>query len=133
MRNGFTPSFPFQIDREDSDYILIDKTPDLVRQNLTNVILTTPGERIMDPEFGVGIKRFLFENRTSAVTSTIKNIINGQVKKYMPFVTIDNVVFSSDKENPNFLGIAILYTIVPTSTRDLIRLNFDLLSQTLLR
>jgi phage baseplate assembly protein W len=133
MRNGFTPSFPFQIDREDSDYILIDKTPDLVRQNLTNIILTTPGERIMDPEFGVGIKRFLFENRTSAVTSTIKNIINGQVKKYMPFVTIDNVVFSSDKENPNFLGIAILYTIVPTSTRDLIRLNFDLLSQTLLR
>ena len=133
MRNGFTPSFPFQIDREDSDYILIDKTPDLVRQNLTNIVLTTPGERIMDPEFGVGIKRFLFENRTSAVTSTIKNIISGQVKKYMPFVTIDNVVFSSDKENPNFLGIAILYTIVPTSTRDLIRLNFDLLSQTLLR
>ena len=133
MRNGFTPSFPFQVDREDSDYILINKTNDLVKQNLTNLILTVPGERIMDPEFGVGIKRFLFENKTNALTETIKSLISGQVKKYMPFIAIDRVIFLSDKENPNFLGITISYTIVPTSARDFVRLNFDLLRQTLLR
>ncbi len=133
MRNGLTPSFPFQIDREDSDYILINKSNDLIKQNLTNLILTTPGERMMDPQFGVGIRRFLFENKTAALTGTIKNLINSQVKKYMPFISVDNVVFSSDQQNPNFLGIVIMYTVIPTSSRDLLNLNFDLLKQTLLR
>jgi phage baseplate assembly protein W len=133
MRNGLTPSFPFQIDTQDSDYVLIVRTSDLVRQNLTNLVLTSPGERMMDPNFGVGIKRYLFENRTNATLSAIKNSISAQVRKYMPFVSIDNVFFGTSDENPNFLGITISYTIVPTSTSDFLRLNFDLLNQTLLR
>jgi phage baseplate assembly protein W len=88
---------------------------------------------MMDPNFGVGIKRYLFENRTNATLSAIKNSISAQVRKYMPFVSIDNVFFGTSDENPNFLGITISYTIVPTSTSDFLRLNFDLLNQTLLR
>jgi len=133
MRNGLTPSFPFQIDTQDSDYILINKTNDLVRQNLTNLILTNPGERIMNPQFGVGIKKYLFENKTYSLTNTIKNSINNQTKKYMTFVSIDGIDFYSDEQNPNFLGITISYTVIPTSTSDILRLNFDLLTQTLLR
>ena len=58
------------------------------KQNLKNLILTSPGERMMDPLFGVGIRRFLFENRTDVLTKTIKNTIANQAKKYMPFITI---------------------------------------------
>lgn len=133
MHNGLTPSFPFQIDSDDSDYILIKKTEDLVRQNLTNLLLTSPGERIMDPDFGVGIRRFLFENRTNTLTSTIRSIINAQVKKYMPFVSVDQVLFSTSEQNSNFLGITISYTIIPSRTTDLLRLNFDLVSSGLIR
>jgi phage baseplate assembly protein W len=133
MRNGFTVSFPLQIDREDSDYILVDTIPELVRQNLKNLILTSPGERIMDPEFGVGIKRFLFQNNTVATTTAIKSALTVQINRYMSFVSIVSIDFVDDIQEPNLLGIAITYFIAPTSTTDRLRLNFNLLTQTLTR
>lgn len=133
MRNGFTISFPLQLDGEDSDYILVDTIPELVRQNLKNLILTNPGERVMDPEFGVGIKRFLFENRTIATTNAIKTRLTVQINRYMPFVSIIAIDFTDDEENPNLLGIAITYFITPSSTTDQLQLSFNLLTQTLTR
>jgi phage baseplate assembly protein W len=133
MRNGFTVSFPLQVDREDSDYILVDTIPELVRQNLKNLILTSPGERIMDPEFGVGIKRFLFENRTVSTTNAIKSALTVQISRYMPFISIVSIQFADDEQNSNLLGISITYFIIPSSTTDQLQLNFNLLTQTLTR
>jgi phage baseplate assembly protein W len=133
MRNGLTPSFPFTVDSEESDYILIERSQDLIRQNLTNLILTSPGERMMDPEFGVGIKRFLFENRTQSLLSAIKDNINSQVKKYMPFVSVANVVFATSEENPNFLGITINYFVTPLKLGDNLNLTFNLITNSLIR
>lgn len=123
MRNGITPAFPFQVDNDDSDYILVNTTTRLVRQNLKNLILTSPGERIMDPAFGVGIKRFLFENKTVNVTNNIKSLIIGQVKKYMPFLSIEDVKISTQEENVNYLGITIVYVIVPKKITDSLTLQ----------
>lgn len=126
MRTGLSPLYPFRVDTNDSDYYLVQTTPDLVRQNLKNLILTNPGERIMDPEFGVGISRFLFENRTTATTIAIKNRIISQAKRYMPFVTINDVQFSTNVENENYLGITIKYIISSLRTVDSLIINFNL-------
>ncbi len=126
MRTGLSPLYPFRVDTNDSDYYLVQTTPDLVRQNLKNLILTNPGERIMDPEFGVGISRFLFENRTTAATIAIKNRIISQAKRYMPFVTINDVQFSTNVENENYLGITIKYIISSLRTVDSLIINFNL-------
>ena len=42
-------------------YTMIKRIKTLVRQNLKMLVLTNPGERVMEPEYGVGIKTFLFE------------------------------------------------------------------------
>ena len=34
----------------------------LLRQNLKMLILTAPGERIMEPDFGAGLRNYLFTN-----------------------------------------------------------------------
>lgn len=133
MRSGITPSFPFQVDTQDSDYLLLQTTPELVRQNLKNLILTSPGERIMDPQFGAGIRRFLFQNRTDATTSTIRGVILSQIKRYMPFVSVEAVEFSTDEENENYLGIAIKYFISASKTSDTLIININLNSSSLLR
>ena len=33
----------------------------MIKQNLKMILLTHPGERIMVPDFGVGLPRFIFE------------------------------------------------------------------------
>ena len=59
-----------------------------IAQNLKCLMLTAPGERIMDPEFGVGLKKYLFQNYGPEVVNNIKVNIRQQVKQYMPFVSI---------------------------------------------
>ena len=83
----------------------------VVLQNLKMIVLTSPGERIMDPNFGVGIKQFLFEQNDSMTNSRIKARIINQVREYMPFVTIDKVSFSSETNNPNVMSNGLLVSI----------------------
>ena len=58
-KNFLTPALPLKESGE-LDYKHVDEYGDLVRQNFKNLLLTIPGERMMDPDFGVGIQRFLF-------------------------------------------------------------------------
>jgi phage baseplate assembly protein W len=133
MANGLTPKLPIVLDEFDG-IKLIKSFPDLVEQNLKNLLLTMPGERIMDPTFGAGVKQFLFEQNNPVTYAEIRAKINQQVNKYMPFVRIDNIVFSSaiaetsdgflenpgKNSDPNFVGMKIVYTIVPLkATRNL--------------
>ena len=85
--------------------------PSVVLQNLKMIALTSPGERIMDPNFGVGIKQYLFEQNDSMTHNRIKARIINQVREYMPFVTIDEVSFSSEANNPNVMSSGLLVSI----------------------
>ena len=96
----------------------------LVNQNFKMLILTNPGERMMDPMFGVGLRNYLFELDSPFVRSNIVENINEQVGIYMPFIEIEDIAFVSPEENDmldtNFLGITIRYTIVPLQLGDLL-------------
>ena len=43
----------------------------MAKQNFKMLILTNPGERIMEPNFGVGLSRYLFENGTGDIKGRI--------------------------------------------------------------
>jgi len=43
----------------------------LIKQNLKMLLLTNPGERVMDPTFGVGLSAYLFENFAEDVYAEI--------------------------------------------------------------
>jgi len=120
--SGLTPKLPLVHSNEDGTYLLIKKYKELVKQNFKNLIMTAPGERVMDPQFGVGIRNFLFENDSALLYSNISNRITEQTKKYMPFVGIVDIRFLSENQEPdmfsNFLSLQIEYLIGPLDTID---------------
>lgn len=73
----------------------------LVAQNFKNLMLTSPGERVMDINFGVGLRRFLFQQDLggSQEISGLNGRIKSQVKTYLPYVQITNISFSELKES----------------------------------
>jgi phage baseplate assembly protein W len=89
---GLSPKLPVQRDSADG-YALTKTYTQMVLQNLKNLLLTVPGERMMDPLFGVGLNRFLFESHAPATYSNIHAKTVTQVGKYMPFVMIDDMLF----------------------------------------
>jgi len=124
---GLSPKLPLARDEQDG-YALNRTYYDLVRQNLKHLILCNPGERVMDPLFGVGIKRFLFEQNVSSTWTNISAKIHEQVNKYLPFIRIIDISFVGPEEQDslfnesNFLPITVKYTIIPLGTDDVLDL-----------
>ena len=93
----------------------------MIKQNLKMLLLTNPGERVMDPDFGVGIKTFLFEPDKPVTYATVKARIISQVKDYMAFLEIINVEFDSQGTGnsaiaPNYVNIKIIFNITPLNS-----------------
>jgi len=84
---NFSPRFPLNLSNEGS-YEYNTTIKQVIRQNLKNLLLTAPGERIMDPEFGVGVRNYLFEANNQTTASRLEISVNSQVKKYMPFIEV---------------------------------------------
>ena len=118
MSTGLSPKLPLQVTSTDGAYGLNKTYRELVKQNMKNLILTKPGERIMDPNFVVGLHGFLFELDTSITRGKIIESVQQQVKKYLPFVSVQEIFFRSTADNPsivdrNYLGMTIRYIILP--------------------
>ena len=93
--SGISPKLPLYIDPVDG--IALNKTlKQMTRQNLKMIILTSPGERIMYPKFGVGLRRYLFMNNTQSTLSDINRKIEEQVRTYLPNVRIRSIKFLSE-------------------------------------
>jgi len=122
---GYSPRLPLSYDfDEDGAYSLNKKIIDSVRQNLKMLILTNPGERIMDSDFGVGIKRYIFENDTLEVREKIQSRITEQVGKYLKFISIKEINISPPNSNDeNVLFINIKYHVPSLRIND--ELNID--------
>ena len=57
-------------------------TKEQVKSNLINLLLTSPGERLMNPTFGVGIRNLLFEQTIDK--EQVKNRITDGAQLYIP-------------------------------------------------
>ena len=121
--SGLSPKLPLMRDPA-AGYALTKTYKQLARQNLKMIVLTAPGERIMDPSFGVGLRRYLFRQNLPATWNEIEGRIKNQVKRYIPFITIENVTFDTGEENPNLgineLRISVTFKILPLNQFDIL-------------
>ena len=101
---GISVKLPLSRDPE-SGYKLNKTLKQVARQNLKMLVLTAPGERIMIPEFGVGLRNYLFENITTEVFYDIRQEIIAQVQTYFPFIIINSVDFQ--RETPEGSGMSM--------------------------
>jgi len=120
--SSYSVRLPLSRDSADG-FGMIKEIEEMIRQNLKMLILTNPGERIMDPEFGVGMRQFLFQNYSENVYSEIDSKIREQVSIYIPAVRIQDVKFYSIEEDSNIIKFRLVYTIPAIGINDLIDLT----------
>lgn len=119
-----TPKLPLTFG-DNPNYQNISNINQLVQQNLKNLCLTVPGERLMDSNFGVGMKTFLFEQNLEVTYGDIAARVDEQVSIYMPFIEVDDVVIFPDEDNENLVHVQIQYFILPTSEADILNLTVN--------
>src|SRR4051812_23513554 len=97
--------------------VLMSGGEDDIRESLTILLSTTPGERIMQPAYGCGIKAHVFDTLSTSVITEIKNLIERAILFFEPRITLNAVTIRDDDAVHGRLDILIDYTIRTTNTR----------------
>ena len=127
MPFGYSAKLPLQYGPEDGHYILLKSIRAVGQQNLKMLVLTNPGERIMNPDFGVGISRYLFQQEGNFTSGAIQNRILSQVSKYLSYIEITNIEIFERTDLSNTFQVTIEYFI--PSVRDTGKLVLNLAPQ----
>lgn len=77
-------AFPFRITEKGAK---VSKRADHVREQIEQVLFTSPGERVFRPEFGAGVQQLLFEPNSSALweltqrrlAASLAEVLQGEV------------------------------------------------------
>jgi hypothetical protein len=80
----------------------------LVRQSIGQILDTEPGERIMLPAFGCGLRRYLMEPNTLTTRSAMERDIEDALNRWEPRIQLTNVAVTPDKD-PSLVWIEISY------------------------
>ena len=98
------------------------QTKDAIKNNLINFFLTDPGERYLNPTFGGGLRKFVFQQLDSNNTNFLKEDISTKLKTFFPNVNIISLnIFQNN--DLNSLIIDLNYQVNNTNINDTITLN----------
>ena len=106
-------------------FILDYTTQSHAKSKLINVLLTSPGERLYQPLFGVGLKNRLFEQQTEEAQEQLRSIVSNQVKLFVPEVNVDNIRFKVEND---ILYVTINYSVITSNEPESVTLSFTNIS-----
>ena len=108
-------NLPFKKSEGSEGYFLSTTTTiDAVKNNVRLLLSTDKGERIFQPNLGIGLRRFLFEPITGETTLAIQNEIVETFNFWLPFITIKDIkveTTSADGTNPNQISINVIFNL----------------------
>jgi phage baseplate assembly protein W len=98
-------------------------TKDAIKNNLINFFLTNPGERYLNPNFGGGLRAFIFEQINDGNLSALEDNINEQLSLYFPKVIVNSLNLLK-KEEENTIIIQLRYSILNSNINDELIIQF---------
>jgi len=98
-------------------------TADQIKSNLINLLLTNKGERVFNPEFGMDLKKALFETSVEDTYSYIQELIRTNINLFIPEVQIIEIQLLPD-EDRNTISITVRYKLKISGNSDEITVQF---------
>ena len=103
-------SMSFKFNPLSGDLIAL-KNENAIARAVRNIVLTTPGEKFFNPEFGSSVSEILFENVDDITAISIQDEIKNCLNNYEPRVDIIDV-FVDPNFDENQFDVTISYRIV---------------------
>jgi phage baseplate assembly protein W len=114
LGRGWT--FPPSFDRINNANQMASDLTD-IEESIRIILGTTPGERMMQPQFGCQIKRVVFEQISSNLVMEINHVIGNALLNFEPRIKFLQAVFLDDVNMEGLVHIRIDYSIITTNTR----------------
>jgi len=99
---------------------------DSVRDVLWNILLTSPGERLMRPEFGAGIKQFIHQPNNETTRRLIADQALKAIQKWEPRIVVLDLRVDTSSQSLNQVTLRLLYKIKQTGEQNSLQLGLQL-------
>jgi len=108
-------TYPFTLDPFGVVATTSDQTK-IYQDRIVTLLSTAKGERPMRPTYGTDIARAMFENQ-GTVDAAIKTAVMSAMDKWIPEVTIDNILISGVNEDGQ-VQVVLLVTLPDYSSAE---------------
>jgi phage baseplate assembly protein W len=98
-------------------------TKDQIKSNLINLLLTSRGERIMNPLFGTGLREFLFEGITDFNLENLKIDLINSINLFIPEISVVDITINSNYDS-NSIELNLSYLLAISNTPDQVTVQF---------
>lgn len=106
--------FPIQMDVHGN--IATSSYEKSIEESIRIILSTTPGERVMHPDFGCRINENVFFPNASRTVALAIRYVEDAIIKWEPRVILKSVTGEADPENPVKINIKINYEIRSVNT-----------------
>ena len=103
-------SMSFKFNPLSGDLITL-KNENAIARAVRNIVLTTPGEKFFDPDFGSNVGEILFENVDDITAVSIQDEIRSSLSNYEPRVELIDVNVDPNFDENQF-DVLITYRII---------------------
>ena len=87
-----------------------------VRQAILIILRTDRGERVMRPDFGAGLKSFVFEPVNTTTIALVRARVEDALVEWEPRIDLQAVSVTTDQVEHNRLLIEVIYRVRATNS-----------------
>lgn len=102
--------------------ILVDTDIDAIKNSISNLFNTIPGQKLLSPNYGLSLMQYLFEPVTTNTANIIGETILNGITRFEPRVVVDKIKVSGNSDN-NQYTITLIIRVPLLSSRDSLTLN----------
>jgi phage baseplate assembly protein W len=94
---------PYPVRKSPAGFFYSQGGIDQIKSDMLILLLTNPGERVMNPTFGTPLRKLVFEQNDKGLQLMAKNMIINSIKKWEPRIAVQNIQVTStiDKKSLN--------------------------------
>lgn len=101
FENGYTYNNQLNTKAKLNDIVALFDL-DAVKNSIKTCFLTSPGQKILSPEYGIDLRQYLFEPITSDTAFFIRDDILNNLPRFEPRVTVSGVTVTPDPDNNQY-------------------------------
>lgn len=88
-----------------------------IKESLAILLATAPGERVMQPTFGCGLKAMVFDSIDESLITELKDLIERAILFFETRIILDEITIDTDDIYEGLISIHIHYTVSSINTR----------------
>ena len=100
-----------RVPNKDGYFATTKTTIESVKNNIRLFLQTQYGERVFQPNLGINIRRFLFEQITEDTQVQIENDIVDTFATWLPLVDLREIDIDTGRQDQNQINIKIVFNI----------------------